>query len=182
MKRRGLLGAALLLAGLALLLPSAAQAALAQPDESSAQPADGVAGAEAVAEQENPAPQPPLRQDCVPAARASSLIGQHGCVAGTVYRITHTHHGNIRLYLCRSHRHCSFHATVHAADRETVGDLWDLRGKVVAIAGDVTKFHGAPEIVVQDRGQIRVAADETPPEFDRAEPRPNGKYGRHRGW
>jgi len=56
-----------------------------------------------------------------------------------------------------------------ARDRGTVGDLSDLRGKIVAVVGDVTDYRGHPQIRVKNREQLQVAAGEPPAEFDAAQ-------------
>jgi DNA/RNA endonuclease YhcR with UshA esterase domain len=62
-----------------------------------------------------------------------------------------------------------------ARDNSSVGDISYLRGKIVAVVGDVTEYRGHPEIIVRDKEQIQVAASDTPQEFDAAQPRPGGK-------
>jgi hypothetical protein len=109
---------------------------------------------------------PQLRVECTPAWRAEELIGKHGCVAGRVYHIQTTKHGSVSLSLCAPHSKCSFHAMAHARDTGSVGDLYPLRGEIVAVIGDVVKYRGHPEIFLRDRSQIRVAAGDPPPEFD----------------
>ena len=163
MIRRGLLCAALLLAGPAL--PAAAQAA-AQSGETPEQADTGAA-----AESGSSAPSSSLRIECATPSRASTLIGKHGCVAGKVLRVVTTHRGHTRIYFC-PHNQCSFHATVYAEDAEDVGNLSHLRGRVVVLVGDVTEFHGAPQIVIEDKEQIKVMAGDAPQEFDAAQHRP----------
>jgi hypothetical protein len=153
---RGLLCASLLLAIPALAQPDPAQAASAQP----------AASADATL--------PEMRVECTPASRASELIGKHGCVAGRVFSVTSTRRGDSHLSLCPSHK-CSFKAVTLARDRRSVGNLSYLRGKIVAVVGDVTEYRGHPRIIVRERQQLQVAASEAPPEFDAAQPRPAGK-------
>jgi hypothetical protein len=156
---RGLLCAALLLA-----IP-----AMAQPDsapEAAAPPASGAGAA-----------MPEMRLECTPASRASELTGKHGCVAGRVFRVATTKHGDIHLSLCpsRSRGTCSFHVLVKARDSRNVGDLSPLRGEIVAVVGDVTEYRDHPVIVVRDKQQIRVAAGDAPAEFDAAQQRPGNR-------
>lgn len=165
MSLRLLLCVALLLAIPALAQPSATPATPAQP---AAQP-------------DSPVRQ--LRVECKPAERASELIGKHGCVAGKVSRVTTLKSGDTHIFLCPSRSDCSFHAVAFARDRDKVGDLTYLHGKLIAIIGDVTEYRGHPEIVVKDAEQLRVAAVNPPPKFDAAQERPGkgvpaGKRGR----
>ena len=122
-----------------------------------------------------PAPKPAvskLRIECTPASSASDLIGKHGCVAGRVFRVTTRKSGNTHLHLCPSRSKCSFQAVAHARDRRKVGDLTYLRGKLIAVVGDVVDYRGHPEIVVKDIEQIRVAASDPSPEFDATQAKP----------
>jgi hypothetical protein len=125
-----------------------------------------------------------LRIECTPASSASDLIGKHGCVAGRVFRVTTRKSGNSHLYLCPSRSKCSFQAVAHARDRRKVGDLTYLRGKLIAVVGDVVDYRGHPEIVVKDIEQIRVAAGDPSPEFDaaQAKPRSTSNSKRARAW
>ena len=177
MKLRGLFCTALLLAIPAMAQPGAAQAASVQPaaDTDATPPATLPATLPAT----QSATLPPLQMDCTPASRAAELAGKHGCVAGKVFRITTTKHGDTHLSLCPEHSHgganCSFHVIARARDGSSVGDLAYLRGKIIAVMGDVTEYRGHPEIVVRDKEQLQVAADEAPQEFDASQRRPGGK-------
>lgn len=129
-----------------------------------------------------------LQVECTPASRASDLVGSHGCVAGKVFRVTIRNSGNTHLSLCPSHK-CSFQAVISKHDRGNIGDLSYLRGKVIAVQGDVTESRGGhPIIAIKNREQIRVAAGEPPTEFDAAQARPatDGKTlpfsKRNRAW
>jgi hypothetical protein len=118
-----------------------------------------------------------LKVECTPASRASELIGQYGCVAGRVFRVTSSKSGNQSISLCPPRSPCSFHAAVSNRDRRNVGDVSYLRGKLVAFVGDVTDFRGHPRIVLKSREQIHVTAGNPPSEFDAARSRPSGKSG-----
>jgi hypothetical protein len=167
MMLRGLLCALLLLA-----LPALAQAA---PEQASS--AQTAAEASAALAQ--------MRIECTPAGHAAALIGKHGCVAGRVFRITTTRHGATHLSLCPSRRRCSFHVVVRARDGRSVGDLEYLHGKLIAVVGNVTQYRGHPRIVVTDKQQIQIAADQGSPEFDASRAWLGGKgYSRRhaRAW
>jgi hypothetical protein len=104
-----------------------------------------------------------------------------------VFRVTTRKTGNTHLALCPSRGKCSFQAVVFARDRGKVGDLTYLRGKLVAVIGDVVEYRDHPEIVVRAPEQLRVAASDPSPEFDAAQARPNSKSahgGKHttRAW
>jgi hypothetical protein len=135
--------------------------------------------AASVAQAAQQGPQNELKKvECLTAARGAELLGQHGCVAGRVYSATVAKNGNQHLSLCPPHQGCSFHAVVTRRDSAQVGDVTYLRGKVIALVGDVTDFRGHPRIVIRDRQQIHVAADNPPPEFDASQSKPSTKGNR----
>lgn len=166
MKLRGLLGTVLLLAIPAMAQPDAVQAASEPP--AIVQPVASTAVA-----------LPPLQVDCAPASQASALTGKRGCVAGRVFLITTTKRGDTHLSLCPSRRrggaNCSFHVIAQARDSGSVGDLAYLHGKIIAVVGDVKNYRGHPEIIVRDKEQLQVAADDAPQEFDAGQRRPGGR-------
>jgi hypothetical protein len=162
----------LVCAALLLVIPTFAQQCMAAAAQQSAQPP-------AQPTQKSDVPAPPLQIVCTSASQASKLIGKHACVAGRVFRITIRKTGNTHLSLCPS-RKCSFQAVVSTGDSAKVGDLAYLRGKIIAVVGDVTLTRAGHLVIrVRDRRQIRVAAGDAPPEFDAARPKPfvNGQRG-----
>jgi hypothetical protein len=122
------------------------------------------------------------KMECVPASRAAELMGQYGCVAGRVFRVTEAKNGNQHLTLCPPKSNCSFHAAVSKHDRDKVGDLSYLRGKYVAFDGNIVDFRGRPRIVVKAREQIHVTAGSPPSEFDPAQSRAKGSRKNARAW
>jgi hypothetical protein len=107
-----------------------------------------------------------LRIECVDPSRALELIGKHACIAGRVLRVTSLTNGTTNISFHQPQAEKNFHAIVLAEDRNRVGDLSYLHGRVVVLLGDVTNHRGRPEIVVKDRGQLRVMAGNPPAEFD----------------
>ena len=131
-----------------------------------------------------PAPENEIKVECLPASRASELIDKHGCVGGKVFRVTSAKSGT-HISLCQPQTECSFHVFIRADDRETVGDLSYLHGKLIAVVGDVTRYRGHPEVIVKDRRQIRVLAADPPKQFDADQSKPatggQSPYGSKRG-
>ena len=86
----------------------------------------------------------------LPASRASELIGKHGCVAGKVFR---DHHAEQRRHsTSRSARPQKqllvSRGSPGATRQRATWRLDHLRGKIVALVGDVTEYRGHPEIFV----------------------------------
>ncbi len=107
-----------------------------------------------------------IRVECVDPSRAVELIGKHGCIAGKVSRVTSQKNGDIHISLYHPRDSERFRVVVLAEDRNKVGDLFYLQGRLVVFLGEVTKHRGQPELIVKDREQLRVSAGEPPPEFD----------------
>jgi hypothetical protein len=182
MMLRGLLCTALLLATSAMAQLGAGQAAGAQP--ATVQPATVQSASDLPAASVQPmantdAYLSPMHVECTPASRASELNGKHGCVAGKVFRVTTTKRGDTHLSLCpsrsRGGAECSFRVAAREQDRSSVGDLAYLRGKTIAVVGDVTEFRGHPQIIIHEKEQLQVAAGYAPQDFDASQRRPGGK-------
>ncbi len=123
-----------------------------------------------------------VKEECVPASQAATLVGRYGCVAGRVFRVTEAKSGNQHLSFCPPRAACSFHVAVPKADRKKVGDLSYLRNKLVAVVGDVAEFRGRPRIVVRDKDQLHVTAGNPPGELDAGRSRAAGRTtGDHHG-
>ena len=127
-----------------------------------------------------------LKVECVPASRATELNGQHGCIAGKVFRVAMSKNGNQHISLCPARSGCSFNAAISRHDHDKVGDVTYLRGKYVALVGNVMDFRGHPRMIIKDREQIHVTADNPPGEFDPAQPRAAARNGQtsksYRAW
>jgi hypothetical protein len=129
--------------------------------------------AQSAAKHESPVTE--IKVECLPASRAAELMDKHGCVAGKVFRVTTQKNGATHISLCPAKSDCEFHVVVFARDRDNVGDLSYLHGKLVAFVGDITNYRGHPEIVVKDRQQMQVAAGNPPPQFDAGQAKPSSK-------
>ncbi|PSH05273.1 MAG: hypothetical protein CXZ00_03745 [Acidobacteria bacterium] len=121
-----------------------------------------------------------VQVECLPPSRASELLDKHGCVAGKVFRVSSQKNGNLRIFFGPNHDECEFQAVVFARDRDSLGDLSYLHGRLVAVIGEVIEYRDHAEIVVKDRKQIQVAATDPPKQFDADQSRP-GFGSAHRG-
>ena len=137
-------------------------------------------GTAAQADQSKNSPTTNIQVECVPAYRASELLGEHGCVAGKVSRVTTPKNGSTHISLCPHMSGCAFHAVVRKQDHDAVGDLTYLRGKLVAFDGEVKRSRGWLEIVVKKRSQVHVAAGNSPREFDASQANPKAPVGSKR--
>jgi len=115
-----------------------------------------------------------IRMECTAAWYARTLIGKRGCVAGRLYDTDTNRHGDLQLILCPPNRECAFRAVVNKRDRDAVGDLSYLEGKVIAVTGTVVRDHDNPRIYVTDKDQVKIAPG-NPIEFDATHHRPRGK-------
>ncbi|HVJ05797.1 MAG TPA: hypothetical protein VM578_09000 [Candidatus Saccharimonadales bacterium] len=107
-----------------------------------------------------------VRVECVDPSRAFELIDKYGCIAGRVSRVSSQKNGNTHISLIQLHSDEKFRVVIFAEDRDKVGDLSYLHGRVVVFLGDVTSHRGQPELIVKNREQLRVTAGNPPPEFD----------------
>lgn len=158
--------------------------AMAQQSASPAQPATPAEQPAASAAQKSETPITEIKVECLPASRAAELLGKHGCIAGRVSRVSTPKNGSTHLSLCPRRSNCEFHLVTFAHDRDAVGDLSYLHGKVVAVVGDVTKYRGEPEIIITNRKQLQVIAGDPPSQFDAAQSKATsaGQNKRGRTW
>lgn len=82
---------------------------------------------------------------------------EDACVKGRILKVYASRSGNVFFDFCDDYRHCPFSSLVFAADRHKFRDLEALGGRTVEIRGQVTLYHGTPEIVVHEPSQIKAA-------------------------
>ena len=94
------------------------------------------------------------RAECVPIAEAKQHIGATRCVTGRVLRVEEGDKGVTYLDFCEDYRDCPFSAVVFASDLRRVGDVRQLKGKVVELHGEVKGYDGRAEIILSRPKQI----------------------------
>ena len=94
---------------------------------------------------------------CVELAQAAAHSGQEACVSGRVLKVFSSRSGTTFLDFCADYRNCPFTSVIFGSDRQKFGNLETLTGRQVEVRGTIKPYHGQPEIVISDPGQIREA-------------------------
>lgn len=92
---------------------------------------------------------------CIDFHQAAAHSGEQACITGRVLRAFTSKSGNTFLDFCQDYRSCPFTSIIFASDRAKFGDLTALQGREIELRGKVQVYHGQPEIVLNDPGQIR---------------------------
>jgi hypothetical protein len=107
---------------------------------------------------------------------AARHVGETACIHAKVLSVSATASGTHMLRFCEEGRECGFSAVVFARDLRQVGDVRALEGKEVDIHGEVSLYHGHPEVILRDYHQLGQAGTKLPPvpkNYDVAKP---GKF------
>ena len=94
---------------------------------------------------------------CIDFHQAGAHTGEQSCVSGRVLKVFTARSGNTFLDFCADFRNCPFTSLIFSSDRPKFGDLASLGGRQIEIRGKIVPYHGQPEIIVSDPGQIREA-------------------------
>ena len=99
---------------------------------------------------------------CIPAEKAREHIGRTQCVTGRVLAIRQLPSGTTFLNFCENYRLCSFTVVIFRGDLRHVGDVRQLRGKVIEIQGKIQEYDGRPEIILRNSRQLHGDAAKLP--------------------
>lgn len=94
---------------------------------------------------------------CVDFHRATSHVGENGCISGYVLRAYTSKAGNTFLDFCQDYRTCPFTSVIFASDHNKFGNLETLEGRQVELHGFISTYHDQAEIIIHDPQQIQVA-------------------------
>ena len=95
-----------------------------------------------------------LADDCVPFGEARHHLGKTQCVSGTVVRVEEGSNGVTFLDFCENYETCPFVVVVFQGDLRRLGDVRQLRGRVIEIKGTVEEYDGRAEIVLRHPQQL----------------------------
>ena len=101
--------------------------------------------------------------DCIPFVEANQHIGATRCITGRVLNIEEGDKGVTYLDFCEDYRRCPFTVVVFPSDLKHVGDVRQLKGKVVEIHGEVKEYDGRAEIILSRPKQLGEGAMLVPP-------------------
>jgi len=96
--------------------------------------------------------------ECIPFTEARTHIGETQCVTGTVYRVKSGAHGVTFFDFCEDFRVCPFTVVIFPGHLKDIGDVRQLKNRVVEIHGDLKAYDGRAEIVLEQLRQLGGAA------------------------
>ena len=96
--------------------------------------------------------------ECIPFTEARAHIGETQCVTGMVYSIKSGAHGVTFFDFCEDFRVCPFTVVIFPGHLKDIGDVRQLKNRVVDIHGDLKEYDGRAEIVLEQVRQLGGAA------------------------
>jgi len=91
---------------------------------------------------------------CIPFTQARDHVGETKCVTGRVLGLKHGSRGATFFDFCEDFRVCPFTVVVFPGHLKDIGDVRELKGKVVEIHGPVKSYDGRAEIVLEQFRQL----------------------------
>ena len=104
-----------------------------------------------------------VRSDCLPVAEARKHVGEVKCVTGMVVRVQQGARGVHFLDFCEDFRLCTFTVVIFPSDLKNVGDVRQLKGRMVEIHRQVKEYDGRAEIILEEYRQLGGAGARIPP-------------------
>ena len=99
--------------------------------------------------------------DCIPMEKAREHIGDNVCITGKVVAVREAR-GVRFLNFCEDYRVCPFTVVVFNRDLRDVGDIYQLKNRIVEIHGVVKLYDDRPEIILRRPRQLTGAAAHIP--------------------
>jgi hypothetical protein len=100
--------------------------------------------------------------DCISITEARQHIGEDQCVTGKVVRVKHGREIT-RIDFCQDSMVCPFSVVVFRHDLKHIGDVGQLRDKMIEVHGPVKEYDGRAEIVLQQARQLTGGGTRIPP-------------------
>jgi hypothetical protein len=95
--------------------------------------------------------------ECIPVSEAQSHIGETQCVTGKVFRVKTGTRGATFFDFCEDFRVCPFTVVIFPGHLKDIGDVRQLKDRVVEIHGDLKAYDGRAEIVLSQLRQLGAA-------------------------
>ena len=105
----------------------------------------------------------PCSADCIPFTQAHQHIGSNRCITGKVLKVEEGTKGVTYLDFCDDYRLCPFTVVVFPSDLKHVGDVRQLKDKVVEIHGDIQQYDTRAEIILSRPSQLGGKSSMLPP-------------------
>ena len=100
--------------------------------------------------------------DCIPFTQARDHIGETRCVTGKVLGLKHGSRGATFFDFCEDFRVCPFTVVVFPGHLKDIGDVRDLKNRVIEVHGEVKAYDGRAEIVLEQFRQLGGDATKIP--------------------
>ena len=81
--------------------------------------------------------------ECLPLDQAINKVGATTCVRGDVVKVSQSGSGAHFLNFCSDYRQCPFFVVVFPRDLRHVGDVRQLEGRTIEVAGKIQLYGGA---------------------------------------
>lgn len=114
--------------------------------------------------------------DCIPFVQAREHIGETQCVTGKVLRVESGHRGAMFFDFCEDYRVCPFTVVVFPGHLKDIGDVRQLKNRVIEIHGNLKEYDGRAEIVLEQLRQLTGGATLIPPMPKKFDVENKGKY------
>jgi hypothetical protein len=92
--------------------------------------------------------------DCIPFTEAQAHIGETRCVTGKIFRVKAGARGVTFFDFCEDFRVCPFTVVIFPGHLKDIGDVRQLKDRVVEIHGDLKEYDGRAEIVLDQLRQL----------------------------
>jgi hypothetical protein len=99
---------------------------------------------------------------CIPFTQARDHIGETQCVTGRVLGLKHGSRGVTFFDFCEDFRVCPFTVVVFPGHLKDIGDVRQLKDRMIEIHGEVKNYDGRAEIVLEQFGQLGGDATKIP--------------------
>jgi len=96
--------------------------------------------------------------DCIPFTEAQAHIGETQCVTGKVLRVKAGTRGVTFFDFCEDFRVCPFTVVIFPGHLRDIGDVRQLKDRIVEIHGQLREYDGRAEIVLSQLQQLGSAA------------------------
>src|SRR5579862_525389 len=96
--------------------------------------------------------------ECIPISEVHSHIGETQCVTGKVFRVKAGARGVTFFDFCEDFRVCPFTVVIFPGHLKDIGDVRQLKDRVVEIHGDLRNYDGRAEIVLSQLRQLGATA------------------------
>ena len=90
------------------------------------------------------------------AADAGNHVGEYATVAGKVYQVYESRKGTIFLDIGGNYPNNPFTAVIFFREAHNFNNVRQYQGKTIEVTGKIRTYQGTPEIILNDREQIKL--------------------------